>query len=203
VLVAVGAALVGDTPDSTDKQAWVQFYEDRGNRVSQIVGGYLGILSAFAFLWFGHALVTRLGARRDGGDLLTSVARSAATLFTAMLILSMLVEIAVSAALEIGDVDTPDTADFGIQFEQLAFGILLVAGCLSASVFIGTTTELARQEKMLPTWLIWAGFGAAVALLFGLLFFPVVLIPLWVLVVAVVMLVRPATQVADVAVSLS
>jgi hypothetical protein len=190
VLVCVGAVLVSDTPDSTDKQAWLDFYEDSGNRIPQIVGGYLAIISAFAFLWFAHALVSRLSARRDANDVLASLARSAATLFAAMLMLAMLTTIAVSAAIEIGDTAKPETGDFGIQFESLAFGILLVTGCLCASMFVATTSELARQEDAWPQWLIWVGYAVAVALLFGLLFFPVILIPLWVLVVSVVMIIR-------------
>ena len=193
MLISAGAILVSDTPDSNDKQAWLEFYQDSGNRQSQVVGGYLGIISAFAFLWFGHAVVSRLAARRDTSDVLTSLARSAATLFAAMLMLAMLTTIAVSAAIEIGDVAEPETGDFGIQFESLAFGILLVAACLCASMFIASVTELARQEKAWPQWLIWVSYGASVVLLFGLLFFPVILIPLWALVVAVVLLVRPAS----------
>jgi hypothetical protein len=191
VLISAGAILVSDTPESSDKQAWLEFYEDSGNRVSQIIGGYLGIISAFVFLWFSHAIVSRLAAKRDNGDVLTGLARSAATLFAAMLMLAMLVTIAVSAAIEIGDVAEPETGDFGIQFESLAFGILLVASCLCASMFIAAVTELARQEKAWPQWLIWLSYAAAVLLLFGLLFFPVILIPLWTLIVAVVLIVRP------------
>ncbi len=191
VLFVVGFLLIGDTPDSTDKQAWVQFHTDSGNRLQQILGGYLGILSAFAFLWFGHALITRLSTGRDGGDVLTNLARSAATLFASLVILTMLLQVSLSAAIEIGDVAAPDTGDIGIQFEQLAFGTMLVAGCMSAALFIATATELARQGTLWPKWLIWAGFVAAALLLLGVFFFPIILIPLWVIAVSMFMLKRP------------
>lgn len=199
VLLVAGFILIGDTPDSTAKEEWVRFYAESGNRLQQIMGGYLGILSAFAFLWFGHTLITGLTVGRGGGDVLTHLARSAATLFAALVILAMLVQVSLSAAIEIGDVAAPDTGDFGIQFEQLAFGILLVAGCMAASLFVATATELARQGALWPRWLIWAGYIAAVLLLFGALFFPLLLIPLWMVAVSVVLLRRdnPPEEVAN------
>lgn len=193
VLLVAGFFLVGDTPDTDDKQAWVDFYDDSDNRVTQIIGGLLGVLSAFAFLWFAHSLIARLAGSRSNADVLSNLARSAATLFAAFVILAMVVQVSISAAVELGDAPGPDTGDFGIQFEQLAFGLLLVAGCLSASLFIATVSELARQRGVWPRWLIWAGFVAALLLLLGVLFFPIALIPLWALAVSIVLLMRPPT----------
>jgi hypothetical protein len=67
---------------------------------------------------------------------------------------------------------------------------LLVGGCLAAAVFIASASELARQRGGWPSWVVWGGFVAAVLLIFGALFFPVVLIPLWALVVSILLLVR-------------
>jgi hypothetical protein len=191
VLLVVGFLLAGDTPEGDDKQAWVDFHADSGNRVQQIIGGLLVIASGVAFLWFGHALVARLAGSRGGEDVLTAIARSAVTLLVAMLIAAALAAVTVSASIEIGDVAEPETGDFGIQFDQLAFGFLLVGACVAAAVVIACISELARQRGVWPRWLVWAGFIAAILLIFGVLFFPVVLIPLWALVVSIVLLVRP------------
>lgn len=194
VLLVAGVLLVADTPDNTDKAAWVNFHDDSGNRWQQIAGGYMGIISAFAFLWFGHALVARLGRSDGRSGVLESLARAAATIFAVMLIAFMLLDIAVSASIQIGDAAAPDSADFGIQFEQVAFGALLVPGCMAAALFIATASELAREAAAFPRWLTWAGFVSAVLLLLGALFFPVVLIPLWALVTSAYLLMRPGEQ---------
>lgn len=198
-LLVVALVLIGDTPDSTDRQQWLDFYENSDNTWMQVIGAYLGIVAAFLFLWFGFALVQRVAPDRAPGDVLTGLARAAAIIFATLLILAMLVQASISAATEIGDTAQPETADFGIQFEQLAFGILLVAGAMAFAVFIATTSELAREERFWPQWLTWAGFAAAVLLLLGALFFPIVLIPLWMLTVAIVLLTQstPNTRSSD------
>jgi len=189
VLVVGGFLLASDTPDSTDTQAWLEFHDDQGNRVQQIIGGYIGVLSAFVFLWFAHGVIAQVSGGR-AGDLLTSLARSGATLFAGLLAVAMVALVSVSAAVEVGDVARPQTADFGIQLEQLAFGILLVAGCMAAALFIASVSELARQSGVFPRWLVSIGFVVAVVLLAGALFFPLVLIPVWALVAAIMLLTR-------------
>jgi hypothetical protein len=185
IVFVVAFFIIGDTPDLADKQAWVDFHSERGNRLQQILGAYLGIAAAFFFLWFSHALVERLRGGSDASDFLRGLARSAATMFAVLLMLAMLVQATVAGAIEVGDSAPPDSGDFAIQFDQLSFAILLVCACLTAAVFIASVSEVARRARTWPAWLVVGGFIASVVLLFGPFFFPVLLIPLWTLLVGV------------------
>ena len=190
ILFVAGFLAMGETPDYTDRQGWLDYHEDSGNRWQQIIAAYLAILSAFAFLWFAIAMIARFGGSRGGGDVLSGVARAATTIFVAFVILAFVAAITVSAAVEIGEAPVPESADFAIMFDQFGFGLLLVGACLAAAAAIGCITELIREQGGWPRWLVWFGFIAAALLLLGPLFFPLLLLPLWTLVASIMVLVR-------------
>jgi hypothetical protein len=56
---------------------------------------------------------------------------------------------------------------------------------------IDAASVLIVRSRVLPTWIGWFGFVAAIALLFGFLFLPMVALLLWVLFVSVAMLRAP------------
>jgi hypothetical protein len=67
---------------------------------------------------------------------------------------------------------------------------LLVAGALSAGLFIGIAAYEARKSGILPGWLTVAGYVVAVLQLAGALFLPFALFPLWVLIASIVLVRR-------------
>lgn len=189
-LIAAAVALMADTPAPDDREGWLEFAGDSGDRWRQIIGAYVGVAAALAFLWFGHALVARLGGSRGGGDVLTSLARAAATLFAGLLMAAMLAAATVAGAVEIGEAEVPESADIGIMFDQFAYALLLIGSAMSAAVFIACVSELARQRGTWPRWVVWAGFVVAVLLIAAAFFFPIILIPLWTLLVSILLLTR-------------
>ncbi len=86
----------------------------------------------------------------------------------------------------------PRGADLARQLDGLGFGLLLVAGALTLALFIALASNLARRDGTLPGWLTVAGYVVAVLQLAGALFFPFALALLWVLIVAIVLVRRPA-----------
>jgi hypothetical protein len=162
------------------------YWDDSDNRTQAIIGMYLMIAGLFAFFWFSRDLLARVGDHQ----LLRSIGQGASTLMVGTMLIAVVVGTTIAGSVEFGDANVPEGADLAIQLDQLAIGLLLVPGCLSAAVYIAVVSELARRSNALPTWLVWAGYVVAVVLLVSFLFFPLALIPLWALVTAIVLLLR-------------
>ncbi len=186
VLFVAGFFIHGVTPEGDEVDEWQTYWDDSGHRTQAIIGAYLMIAGLFAFLWFARDLLGRVG----GSQLLSSIAQGASTLFVGILLIGVLIATAIAGSVEFGDAPVPEGADLAIQLDQLAFGLLLLPGCLSAAVFIGVVSELARRSDALPTWLVWAGYVVAALQLLSVLFIPLALIPLWAVVTAIVLLLR-------------
>lgn len=196
VLFVAGFLIHGVTPDNDDTAKWQSYWDDSGNRTQAIVGMYLMVASVFAFLWFSRSLLVRLASQDEGSQPLASIAQAASTLFAGAVLVAVVTATSIAGSVEFGDAPVPESADLSIQLDQLAFGILLIPGCLSAAVFIAIGSELARRTGALPKWLVWAGYVAAVVLLASFLFIPLVLIPIWALVTSVVLLLRDRNKTA-------
>ncbi|HUF66269.1 MAG TPA: hypothetical protein VMM17_09850 [Gemmatimonadaceae bacterium] len=190
VLLVAGFATFPGTPEYDEPDAWQAFWADGDNRIQALIAGYLIILSSFAFLWFGRALAARLQPEDGVRDALGSISEAAATLFPAFVLIFVIVGISIPASVEFGDAPVPGTAELAIQMDQLAFGLLLIGGSLSAGVLTGAVSELARRRRALPQWLVWAGFAVAALQVLGVMFFPFLLILHWTLVTSIVLLLR-------------
>ena len=193
VLLVVGWFIAPQTPDDAKPQDWVNYYADSGNRMQQIIGAYLMILAAFAFLWFAMGIVQRL-RRAEGSTLgLRSITAGAAGLLTVILLFVFSITfVSVSGSVSFGGANAPNP-EFGIQFEQLAFGLLLIPGMLSAALFIAVTSSGALATGLYARWFAYTGFVFAVLLLLSPIFLPVVLFVIWPLIAGVLMLTRSSS----------
>jgi len=186
VVLFVAGFMVFSTPSSNkDTAKWQRWWTDGGHRVTAVIGAYLIVLGVLAFVWFLWSLRDRLAD--GGGPMLTF-----GTLFVAMVLVSTLLRAAIPGAKMFGNVPVP-SGDLARQFDNLGFGLLLVAGALSAGAFTAFASYAARREAVLPSWLTAAGYVVAVLQLIAGIFFPFVLFVLWVLVVSIVLLRRGAT----------
>jgi hypothetical protein len=184
VVLFVAGFIAFPTPSSgKDTAKWARWWTDSGHRTAAIIGAYLMVLGLLAFVWFMWGLNQRL---RDRGGMMITFG----TLFVALGLVSALVRAAIAGGKQFGETPVPPGADFARQFDQIGFGVLLVAGALAAGAFTATASYLARRDAILPGWLTMAGYVVAVLQLVGSLFFPFVLFPLWVLVVSIVLLRR-------------
>jgi hypothetical protein len=147
------------------------------------------ILAVLAFVWFARALLARPAFSPANSAFLSGVASTASTLFTAFAIAAVLTMVSVAASMKFGGADFPGP-EIAIQFEQLAFGMLLIGGCLAFGAFVASVSALGRRAGAIPNWFAWAGFVTAFLLLFGPAFIPVVLVPIWSVVAGVVLLTR-------------
>ena len=194
VVLFVAGFIAFPTPsDNKDTLKWQQWWTDSGHRAGAIIGAYLMVLGLLAFVWFMWSLNHRLQDR--GGMMITF-----GSLFVAFAMISALVRASIPGAKQFGSVPVP-SGDFARQFDQIGFGVLLVAGALTAGAFLATASYLARRDHVLPGWLTIVGFVVGVLQLAAALFLPFVLFPLWVLIASIALLARSSRTETGVAVA--
>jgi hypothetical protein len=127
----VAGFLVFPTPSSNkakDTLKWQQWWNDSGHRTAAIIGAYLMVLGVLAFVWFAWNLRLRL-RDREGLQDLGGLMFAFGALFAGIGFVAILVRAAVAGARQFGSTPVP-AGDFARQFDQLGFGLLLLAGGL-------------------------------------------------------------------------
>jgi hypothetical protein len=136
---------------------------------------------------FSAGLIERL---RNGVAVAASVARATAIAFAVCIMVGAVNLAGIAANIALGDVSVPKDAD--ILRQNFGYGFLGVSSALAAAAFIAVVTALARQSGAFGKGLTWTGNVLAVIELAGVIFLPMAALPIWVLVVCVAMLRRPA-----------
>ena len=188
VLFPVGTIFVNNSLDNKDSnQKWHDWYADSGNRIGNVIGIYMLVVAAILFVVFASALLERL--RTAGGP--STAHRVAATTGAAFAILTVV------AAIQMGGIsgnitfgDTPVPKDSDIMRQSLGYGTLAVGAVLMVIAFILAVTTMAKPSGLFPNWLVIVSYVFAVILLGAVVFFPMVVLPIWVLLVSIVMLTR-------------
>ena len=195
VLLIVGLSVaLSDLPAGDDPVSkFTSFYNDGGDRAKVIIGSYLIVLSGVFFFWFLASLRVRLLAAEGVPGRLTSIAFGGGVAFVALMMASAAALMTVAADVSFGGEDfvSPEAARY---LPELGYPLLLIAGAFAAIAMIDAASILIVRTGILPTWIGWFGFVAAIVLLFGFLFLPMVALLLWVLFVSVAMLRAPAPQ---------
>ncbi|HZP25958.1 MAG TPA: hypothetical protein VFB90_02825 [Dehalococcoidia bacterium] len=192
VLLIAGVVMaIGDTPDSSDPDAdWVKYLNNDSQLIRNVIGGYLLVFSAIAFLVFLVVLARHLRQASAGEEILPTIAFVAGVAFVASLIAATGGLIAEPANLKLGDAPAP-SVDFARNIQAVGFVILLIGGALSAAAMIAATSLIILRTHMLAAWIAILGFVASFALLFGAVFLPLIALPIWMLIVSVALLRRP------------
>ena len=190
VLFIVGMSLV-DFPSADDSiQKIVSFYNDNGDRAQLIIAGYLIWFSGLFFFWFIAGLRARLLAVEGPPGRLTSIAFGGGLAFIALLMAAAACFIAIAGDITFGgdDFGGPKGALLaGARFvPELGFAFL-VGGALAAIALVDASSLLIVRTGMLPAWIGYFGFVAAIGLLFAGFFIPMILFLLWVIFVSVAM----------------
>jgi hypothetical protein len=187
VLFVVGMIVGRDTPegDASDEE-WLQWFADSGNRWQQVIAALALALAAMALVVFIAHLVHHLDAGNSAGAVATRVAHSAGIVLAAAIAIGGVGMNYVAAGIEIGELPVP-APDVPRTAEHLGFGVMLIVGGLFAALMVGAFSIAARGTGTLPGWLVTAGLVVAVLLLASVMYIPIVLLPLWVLVVAIIL----------------
>lgn len=187
VLFVVGFFVL-NLPDSDDPLTKIQsFYDDGGNRAQIIIAGYLLTLSAVFFFWFLSSLRARLLAAEGQPGRLTSITFGSGLVFAALLLAAVGCFIFIAGEITFGDVDNI-SPEIERTIPDLGFPFLLIGGAFAAIAMVDAASVLIIRTCVLPKWIGWFGFVAAVGLLFAGFFLPIVLLLLWIVFVSVALL---------------
>lgn len=188
-LYVVGLLLVASTPDySVSDGEYEAWFEDGANRAGQLIGVIALVLAGFCFLPLSRAVSDWVRRGRDSAERTFDVVLAA--IFTTLVTVGVLITGHGSVAVEIGDTPIPG-ADVVRSGEQVGYGLVLFAASLVAAWLIGRLAITARRTHSAPNWFVILSAVTAVALIFGSLFFPVVLLPGWAMATGLALVRRP------------
>jgi hypothetical protein len=200
VLFVVGLSL-NNIPSADDSAVKItHFYNDGGDRAQVIISSYLLWLAGLFFFWFIASLRTRLIAVEGQPGRLTSITFGGGLVFIAMLMAASACFASVAGDITFGGEDFVGVD--GARFlPELGYPLLIIGGMFAAIAMIDAASILIVRTGVMPTWIGYFGFVAAVALLFAGFFLPMIFLLLWILFVSVALWRSPAEPGAQTALS--
>jgi len=183
----VGFIMAVSTPenDATDAK-WISWYADKSHQVQTIVGAYLLIASALLFLVFAYGMQERVKTGRDGAPVLYRVFGGTAVLVSGLVMVSAVQLAGIMGNILFGSQPTPQNAD--VLRANIGIAAIALTTTITAAVFITCGAILARRAGVFGSGMFGFSIVAAVLLLFGVTFFPILALPIWVLVAGIVLL---------------
>ena len=190
VLMVVGSMLISDVPaaDATAQQI-AGYLADSGNHARNIIGAYLWLIGALAFLWFLVRLRNDIRRAEGGMGSRSSLAFGAGVTFTAVWLVSGAAFVAVPYAIELMDapISDPDL----VRLLPSTGRLLLLHGAGFAALLVVLATSVAIfRTGVFPRWLAWLGIVAAIVLLFDVVDATIVPFWTWVFIASIVMLMQ-------------
>ena len=190
VLMVVGTTFVADVPDpDAPQQQLATYLGDSGNHMRNIIGAYIWVVGALAFLCFVTGLRSVLRGAEGGTGALSNLVFGAGVVFAAVWMVSAVAFSAVAYAVELRGATVSDP-DFVKLLPQMAWMILLVGAGFAGLLLVLTTSILSLKTRALPRWLAWLGIVVAIALLFDVIYVNIVPLLIWVLAASIVLLRR-------------
>jgi len=180
VLFVAGQFVPPTAKSQSNTLQWAQLWNSSSHRTTAIIGAYLLILGMLAFVCFASSLRSAFG---DGSGMMLAFA----VLFAVFAMAAGLIGASIAGAKVFTNAPIPAGA-LSQQLNSLAGGLVVVPGGLAAGAFVGVAAHLARRAGALPGWLTIAGYVVAILQLAAVVFLPLLLVPLWVLVVSIVLL---------------
>jgi hypothetical protein len=185
VLVIGGVFISGDTPDGDAPDAdWVSYVKDDESavitRAYLFIGAGLSLVALYAF-----GLNPRLTGPRPTDAAMARLGAAAAVLAAAAMAGAGLVGAAVGAAEQFGDV--PIDPSLARLFDNFIYGFLLIGAALPLGVVMGVVAVQALRRQAFPKWFGWLSILGVIGMLCALIFIPFVLLPVWLIALAVVL----------------
>jgi hypothetical protein len=189
-LMISGTYFVADVPDpAAPQEAIAAYLVDGGNHMRNLIGAYVWVLGALAFLWFLTRLRSVLrGAEGDMGTL-SNLAFGAGVIYSALMMASAVAFAAVAYAVALRGAPVSDT-DFVRVLPQTAWMLLLLGAGFAGFLVVIATCIVSFKTRVLPRWLSWLGIVLAIVLLFDVIYVNILPFLLWVVVASIVLLMR-------------
>lgn len=168
-------------------QQIADYLADSGTHTRNIIGAYIWVVGALAFLLFVTRLRSVLRGAQNG--ILPNVVFGAGVIYSALMMASAVTFAAVAYAIGLRDapVSNPDLVRV---LPEMAWMFLLMGGGFAGILLVLATCIVSFQTGVLPRWLAWLGIVVAIALLFDVIYVNILPLLLWVLVASIVLLMR-------------
>jgi hypothetical protein len=154
--------------------AWVAFWNTRSHRIAEVVAVYATLVAGAALVWFAAQLAQRVA---------NPVIYAAGWASAVMLWVSAVLFSATPAAMSISG-SPPPTAELDRITTDMGAGALTWFAVPVAAFLVVAACVSGLRTGVLARWLCWLGFAVAVVVgIGGIAFFPLPLLPLWVLLV--------------------
>jgi hypothetical protein len=178
-----GAIVLLNLPDQGEtRQQAIDFYNSAGEKSRVLIGVYVMAAAAFCLILF----VARIGPRLRVPSWIAVLTAGGAFVALYLAAAAAFVAPTLTLSLDPDGANTVDEtfADFARGLSTLGDALLLICSTFAAAAFV---VALA-WSRVLPRWLAWSGVLVAVACLFGVAFFPLIVFAVWMLAVGIVTL---------------
>lgn len=176
-------------PDSDAPLAeWADWVNDDGNGAVALLSAYLIVIASLTFVVFAVGVSRRIRAAQSAADSTTASLASGLAVMSAVLLTAGAVAVNSAPIQYLFDDKLPAPTEVApiVLLQSVGYGLGLVGGLLAAAAFIAVSTWALRGS--VPSWFTVVGYVCAVVLLGGVVFIPMVALPIWVLIASVLFL---------------
>jgi hypothetical protein len=190
VLMVTGSFFVLDVPAAAaPAQEIADYLADSGTHTRNIIGAYIWVVGALAFLWFLTRLRSDLRRAEGGTGALSNLVFGAGVAFTAVWMVSAAALASVAYAIELRDAPISDP-DLVRVLPPMGGLLLLLGGGFAGLLLVLGASVAIFQTGVFPRWLAWLGIVAAIVLLFDVIYLNIFPFWVWVFIASIVMLMR-------------
>ena len=191
-ILMVAGPMSTNEPDSGQTAKWVQYLSSSGNRAEMIVSGYLWVVAGLALIVLIAGAYRRFTGYTGITSMCATVAGIAAIIFATILMVGGVTRASIAGDIAFGGATVPTSGDLIEHITGLGAALVVLPGGLSAALALAAIAVVIMREHG-PRWLAILGFIAAICGVFGVLFFPMAGVAIWVLVASIVLLRSRAT----------
>lgn len=194
----VGVLFVfGNSPETKSSETsamaahkWVEYLSSSSHRTGLIVGAYLLVIAAIAFVWFSTGLREWLAPDVATGRIMSGLGLLGAG---AIAVAAMTSGVEMAGGIVFGNEHVPANGEAVRTVASMFFPLIFVVFGLASAALIGLVAVVSRRERRGPSWLGYTAWIGALGALTGVFFFPFLIALLWYLASAIAGLLNAAS----------
>jgi hypothetical protein len=187
VAVFVAGVLMNNAPNPDESNAtWTSYFADRGHQALITISGFILVASGLLLLAFLTTVWQRVAAARRPA-VSNPLPVIAAGVSAAAIMVGGVAQAVVTGSIIFGSQAEPGPDTLRLAAD-LGFPIILVAGMSAAALSIAALSIQAYSARVFGPRLLTLGEVVGVGLLASVFFFPMVLLPIWVVAMTIVLL---------------
>ena len=172
-------------------QKWVDWLATKSHRTEHLIGAYLLILAAIAFVWFCLGIRERLENAGPGEVVIGRFVSLLSVLGAGAMTAAAMTAAVIPGAVNFGGEKAPTNGDAAHWIMDLTFPFLFVVFGLVSAALIAAVAIATMRSDAFPRWVAYFGWLAVLGAIAAVIFLPMALPLLWYLSVAIAGLVRP------------